>query len=223
MTPTKRPTATPTKRPTATPTKRPAATPTKAPVVKLSKPTLKVKLTSESGVKLSWKKVKNAQGYTIYRSTKKNSGYKKLKKVTNSSTLSYTDTKTKNGTTYYYYVTAYAKSGKKTIQSVKSNLVNRKVVKNLATPKITSLGGTNLCIKMSWSKVKNATEYEIYMQVGNGKPRCVRRTKKTSIEVAGEDYDYAQTKCIVSVKAVYKKDDAKIESMHSKPWSFKLK
>lgn len=206
---------TPTKRPTATPTKRPAATPTKAPVVKLSKPTLKVKLTSESGVKLSWKKVKNAQGYTIYRSTKKNSGYKKLKKVTNSSTLSYTDTKTKNGTTYYYYVTAYAKSGKKTIQSAKSNLVNRKVVKNLAAPKLKDPTGTIYSIKLSWSKVKNATEYEIYMQVGNGKPKCVKKTKQTSIEVSGEDYGYAQTKCTVSVKAVYKKDAAKVESLHS--------
>lgn len=218
--PTRVPTKVPTKAPTKAPTKTPTKVPTKAPVIKLSKTSITGKLTSESGVRLSWKKVKNAKGYIVYRSTKKNTGYKQIKKVSGSSKLNYIDTKTKNGTTYYYYVVAYTQSGKKTIKSTKSNVVSKKVIKSLSAPKLNDPIGTIYSIKLSWSKVKNASEYEIYMQVGNGKPKCVKKTKKTSIEVSGEDYGYAQTKCTVSVKAVYKKDSARVESLHSNRITF---
>ena len=224
--PTKAPTATvtkvPTKVPTVTATKAPTAivtkAPTKSPVkaVKLLQPSVKVKFTGQRGIKVSWKKVKNAEGYMVYRSTKKKGAYKRIKTVSNGSKSSYTDTKTKNGRTYYYYVVAYAKTDGKTIRSPKSKSGYRKVVKSLSAPKLNKLTGTIYSINLSWSKVKNATEYQVFMQVGKGSPKCIKKTKKTKVVISGKDYGYAEQKCTVSVKAVYKKDGAQVESLHSK-------
>ena len=65
---------------------------------------------------LRWKKVTNATGYYIYRSTSKDSGYKKVATVTGKT--SYTDKKSlKNGGYYYYKIVAYRKSGSKVTKS----------------------------------------------------------------------------------------------------------
>ncbi len=212
--PTKVPTVTATKAPTAIVTKAPTKSPVKA--VKLLQPSVKVKFTGQRGIKVSWKKVKNAEGYMVYRSTKKKGAYKRIKTVSNGSKSSYTDTKTKNGRTYYYYVVAYAKTDGKTIRSPKSKSGYRKVVKSLSAPKLNKLTGTIYSINLSWSKVKNATEYQVFMQVGKGSPKCIKKTKKTKVVISGKDYGYAEQKCTVSVKAVYKKDGAQVESLHSK-------
>ena len=77
------------------------------------KVSVKVKAIAKKKNRISWKKISKVDGYMIYRSTKKNSGYKLIKTV-NSSKKSYTDTKAKSGKKYYYYVKAYKKvNGKK--------------------------------------------------------------------------------------------------------------
>ena len=107
---------------------------------------------------------------------------------------------------YYYYVKAYAKSSGKTVYSSKSNVAKKKLVTALDIPKLNKVTGTIYNIDVSWAKVKNATEYWVYMQIGNGTPKLVKKVKGTSVVITGEDYDYAKTKCAVSVRAVYKKD-----------------
>ncbi|MCR5271622.1 MAG: hypothetical protein K6E13_01360 [Lachnospiraceae bacterium] len=71
------------------------------------------KISSVSGkakkVTVKWKKASQASGYYVYRSTKKSSGYKKIKTITSKSTLKYKDTSAKKGNTYYYKVSAYYK------------------------------------------------------------------------------------------------------------------
>ena len=65
-------------------------------------------------IKVKWKKVSGASGYVIMRSTKKSSGYKKVKTITKGSTVSFINTKLKKGQKYYYKVRAYRNvSGKK--------------------------------------------------------------------------------------------------------------
>lgn len=72
---------------------------------------------SDSAVTVSWKKVKGAQGYTIYYSTQPNSGYTKLATVS-SGTTSYTFQNLNKDTTYYVYVSANkVKIGKKRYSS----------------------------------------------------------------------------------------------------------
>lgn len=65
---------------------------------------VKARNTMEEYAVISYKAAKNADGYMIYRSEKKNSGYKLL--ATTSKTI-YRDTTTKSGETYYYKIVAY--------------------------------------------------------------------------------------------------------------------
>lgn len=83
-----------------------AANTTTAPTVQLSKITLKVKA-AKGKVKLTWKKSSKADGYIIYRATKKNGKYKQIKMIKSWKKNSFTDKKVKSKKTYYYKIRAY--------------------------------------------------------------------------------------------------------------------
>ena len=69
---------------------------------------LKVKAKKKAGrTVLSWKKVKGATGYKVYRSTKKNGKYKKVKTITKKSITTFKAKKSNKK--YYYKVVAYKK------------------------------------------------------------------------------------------------------------------
>jgi fibronectin type 3 domain-containing protein len=72
----------------------------KQPTVTLSK--------VAKGVKVAWQKITGASGYYVYRKASGAKSWTLLKKITSGSTVSYTDTKAKSGTTYYYTVKAYS-------------------------------------------------------------------------------------------------------------------
>lgn len=104
-------------------TAAPASTQTKLSTeqkktTKVTKPSrvtkLKLKKKSKRVVKVSWKKQKNVSGYEVYRSTKKNKSFKKIKTLKKVGKVTYTNKKLKKGKTYYYKVRAYkVVSGKK--------------------------------------------------------------------------------------------------------------
>ena len=71
----------------------------------LSKPSLTVKKSGSKDLKLTWKKVTDAQKYVIYRYDRKK--WVKVKTVS-ANTLSYTDKNKKKGTTYKYRIRAYS-------------------------------------------------------------------------------------------------------------------
>lgn len=76
-----------------------------------ARPTLSSVSRSGSGkLKLIWKKVSGASGYQIYRSTHKNSGYKKIKTISGKGTPVYTDRGLRKGRRYYYKIRAYRKT-----------------------------------------------------------------------------------------------------------------
>ena len=74
--------------------------------IKAAQPSLTVKDGRKSAV-LSWKKVPNANGYQIYRSSKKSGGFKSVKTITKASVLTYTDKSLASGKTGYYKIRAY--------------------------------------------------------------------------------------------------------------------
>lgn len=78
---------------------------------------------------LSWKKVSGAKGYQIYRSKKKKGKYKLLKTIKKGKTKSYSVTKPKGNTTYYYKVRAYV-----------TNTKNKKVYGSFSTVKSLKAG-----------------------------------------------------------------------------------
>lgn len=83
-----------------------AANNTTAPNVQLSKITLKAKA-AKGKVKLTWKKSSKADGYIIYRATKKNGKYKQIKVIKSWKKTTFTDKKVKSKKIYYYKICAY--------------------------------------------------------------------------------------------------------------------
>ena len=83
---------------------------------------LKVSKAGTTKATLTWKKVKNATGYEVYRSDSKNGTYKKVTTISKAATVKYTDKKgLKKGKTYYYKVRAYNKvKGKKNYSNYSS-------------------------------------------------------------------------------------------------------
>jgi fibronectin type 3 domain-containing protein len=75
-----------------------ATTKTVAPTLKLSSPRAKQ-------AAISWNKVAGANGYELYRSTKKATGYKRV--TTTTKKVSYTNKKLKSKVRYYYKVRSY--------------------------------------------------------------------------------------------------------------------
>lgn len=74
----------------------------------LSKVTnLKVKNKKNKKAVITWKTVKNADGYQIYRATKKSGKFKKIKTLKGNRVVKYTNTKLKKNKKYYYKVRAY--------------------------------------------------------------------------------------------------------------------
>lgn len=152
-----------------------------------------VKITSNySKIKLSWKKIKNAAGYQVYRSTSLNGKYKKVKEYKSGSANTYSDTKAKFNKTYYYKVRAYEKvkvKGKKKTKikyGAWSEVVTAK--KHLLKTSVTSAKcSSTTSAKVKWKKVTGAQGYEVYCcDTANGTYKCVGKLKgsgKTSLTV----------------------------------------
>lgn len=105
VTPTSVPVPTDTPVPTTVP--KPTATPVPS-VTKPSKPVItSVSNKSRQKLVITWKKVKGAKGYELYRRIGKKGSYKKIKVIKSGSTLKYTNSKLKKGTAYYYKIRAY--------------------------------------------------------------------------------------------------------------------
>ena len=86
-----------------------------------------IKKLKKNQVKLTWKKVKNATGYEVYQSMKKNSGYKKVKTITKNKTVTYKVGKLKKKKTYYFKIRTYRKAGGTTYYGNYSNVKKMKV------------------------------------------------------------------------------------------------
>ncbi|MEY8392388.1 hypothetical protein D3Z36_11475 [Lachnospiraceae bacterium] len=86
----------------------------------LKAPTVKTSITKKKYIRLSWNKNTKASGYVIYRSTKKNSGYKEIARFKSGSKVSYIDKTVKNNKTYYYRIKAFKTLNNKNFYGVRS-------------------------------------------------------------------------------------------------------
>lgn len=99
---------------TVTPPEQKPIDEVKPPQVKKPAATKKVtakQVKRKAQVKITWKKVKNAKAYVIYRSVKKNKGYVKIKTLKGAKKISYIDKKVKKGKKYYYRIVVKTKDG----------------------------------------------------------------------------------------------------------------
>lgn len=176
---------------------------------------------NEDMLKISWKKVSGAKGYTISRSTSKNSGYKKIDTVTGKT--SYTDDTVKAGKTYYYKVEAYnVNSGTKGYGGA-SDAVAGKTAKRTKITSIVSANEKTLTIK--WNKITGAYGYRIkrstdedgtYKVVKTIKSGNTTSYKDTSVK-AGKTYYYTvETMVKTGDNICYSGDSASMEGRTAK-------
>ena len=191
----------------------------KPPVVKPAAVTgLKSYSNKTTSLKISWKKVKDAKGYEVYRYSSK---YKKYVKVKTTGSTSYYNNKLKAGTTYSYRVRAYKYNGKaKLYGSFSRTLKTATAPSKVTGVKVKKSSKTK--IKLSWKKTKGASGYAIYMKTGNGKYKRVKTITK------GSTARYSKTKLKKGRKytfkiRAYKKADKNIYGSYSSSKTLKLK
>ncbi len=91
----------------------------------VGKPSVKLKA-GKKRITVKWSKVSGASGYVIYRSTRKNKGFKAVKTITSGSKVSYVNKKLKRGKKYYYKVIAYKTVGDKRVYGSYSSVKYKK-------------------------------------------------------------------------------------------------
>ncbi len=190
---------------------------------KLGKTKITVTADTKRSYKVSFKKVKGAKGYEVYRSTKKKSGYKKIASLS-SKKSNYVDENLVNKKTYYYYVLPYQTVNGKKSYGAKSNVVKKKCIMRLNQPKMDppEYNPITKHLDLSWKKVENAQYYKIYCQRGVkdaqgiirlGDSVFVKKITKTGCSVDVSKYETSQYWYHFSVVACTK--DGKIEIMSS--------
>lgn len=105
--------------------------------------------TAAKKVNVTWKEVKGAAGYDVYRSTKRLGAYTKIGAA---SKTSYTDKKAKAGKTYYYKVSVAGRA----------NQSDAAKVTLMRAPKI-KVKAVKRSAKISWKKDSSASGYRVYM------------------------------------------------------------
>ena len=128
-------------------------------ITKLSTVTGLKSESSGSSAKLSWKKVSNAHGYIIYRYDSTKKSWTRVAKTKTTAT-SYTVKKLSSSKTYKFSVRAYKTvNGKETLSSSYPTVT---ALKSPAKVKTISATVDKDKITIKWSKVANATGYQIY-------------------------------------------------------------
>ncbi len=173
-----------------------------AEAASLSAPSVTAKSVSYNSAKISWKKIKSAKKYIIYRSVKKSSGFKAVKTISKNTTVSYTDKKLTCGKTYYYKVKAV--NGKKSKTS-KVKRVKITPAKSAGLSLSSSVCGK---ITVKYKKVAGASSYQIYYSSSKkGTYKKIATTKKTSythsIGEGKTGYYKVRAYRVVSKKNVY--------------------
>ncbi len=167
----------------------------------LAQPEVSISGSSSSGKPIvKWDTVEGAEKYFIYRSTKKTSGYTRVKTAV--SARSYTDTDAKAGTTYYYKVKAIHENTD--ANSGYSEVVRRVCDLKRPSVTITRTSGGNPYLK--WGDISGAKCYRVYRALS--RTGTYKYLDSTTAEkyidkdvVTGKVYYY-------KVRAVHAKDSA---------------
>lgn len=140
--------------------------------VKVSKPKVTVSNTSK-GIKISWKKAKNAKKYVVMRKLSTAKKYNAVKTSNSSKAGSYVDKSAKAGKKYKYTV--------KAVNGSKSATSSAKTIVRLKAPKLKDYTEKEGYVYFKWDKVSGAKKYEVYYAlVKNGKTGKYKLAEKSS-------------------------------------------
>ena len=181
-----------------------------------------VKSTAYNKLKVSWKVVPAAASYQVYRSTKKDGDYQNIKTIDSVGTSSWTDSSVKTGKTYYYKIKVVVKTQNGNQTSGFSNVKSAKAVPAKTTLKAKASNAKN--VKLTWSKVKGASGYEIYRSNSkDGKYSKVKTISKGSTTSYKNGKLKKSTTYYYKIRAYRKVNGKKVYGNYSSVVSVKTK
>ncbi len=145
---------------------------------------------AKAGVTVRWGSVEGAERYAVYRSNKKNSGYKRVTTVTGTS---WSDSGVTSGTRYYYKVAAmYTRDG-----ATQYAPRSKALTVWTAPPAPQDLRASQEAdgIQLSWSASQGASAYRIYRATSGGEYTMlaggIKKTNYTDATISADaDYTY---------------------------------
>ena len=142
-------------------------------------PAAEVSNSSSGSPIIKWAKIKGAKKYDVYYSTTVDGTYKKL---TSTSSASYTHAKASSGKTYFYKVRAYGSSS--SYAGAFSDIVCG--VRKLAKPSITVTTNNDAgTAKITWKKITGAKSYALQCSINGGEFEKVEVINGTSYTYEG--------------------------------------
>lgn len=181
---------------------------------------LNLETRNATSLELSWDKVKNADGYRIYRLDTNTDTYKLVKTINNNTTTSYKHSNLVSATNYYYKVKAFKYlNGSNRYSDYSSRL---KATTRPLQPSVILNSTKSKSIKVSWTNIsKRATGYEVRMSTSkNGTFNSIGTTTNTSFTkvnlTKGKTYYF-------KIRAYRIVDGQKIYSLYSGIKSIKCK
>ena len=129
-------------------------------IISLPQPVITAKAANGS-ISLDWSGsgANGVNGYYLYRKAGSETSWTRIAKITNDSTVKYSDTNVKSGTTYKYTLKSYSSNGTSCAASTAS-------LKYLAQPEVTPVNA-NGKITVKWSTVNGADSYLVYRKAGS--------------------------------------------------------
>lgn len=141
--------------------------------VKLAKPVLCAASNPDGKIKITWKKVDGAAEYVLFRSTEKDSGFRKIYRTRTE--RSYIDEKRSNGKSYYYRMTVLSKGR---TGRAKSKTVAGRSLNKVELSEISNLSGSRKLV-LHWNPVKGAAGYQIQRKNTAGQYKIIANVKGT--------------------------------------------
>lgn len=186
-------------------------------------PELNIAKAAKDTINVSWKSVKGASGYAVYR---KEAGQVWSMIGTTSST-SYADAveNLDSGTMYYYTVRAYKGSKSQALSNKykaaywTSYDANGTVAFYMTTPKVSKAQENEKGIKVTWKAVSGATGYAVYRKKGSGDWSMIGTT--TSLEYTDQSSLDESAKYYYTLRAYHgNRSEALSNKYNAEYWSY---
>lgn len=137
-----------------------------------------------NGIKISYGKSDDADGYYIYRSTSKNGKYTKLAQVDEQNVQTFTDKTVKYNTSYYYKVKNYVTQNRKDYLGAASSASNSAKVSLSKPENVTVTRKTPTSVTVKWNKSSNATRYVVEYKNMSTKKVKTKTVASNSVVIA---------------------------------------
>ncbi len=147
---------------------------------------VKVTAITATSVSIKWNKVENVDGYEVYKRQSADAEWERIKRITNSSTVTYSDGDAEPGTVNYYSVRAFVKAnwlGTKRNYSEYSKTVKAITKPNKVSGVKTTSTGANK-ITLAWNSASGAKAYQVWqLNAETGKYVRLANTSKNKYTV----------------------------------------